>query len=130
MTPRDPNTLLSKLKRNLVTCWLPVSPGRVGACRRCGACCRLPYPCPALRRGPDGGVRCAIYSLRPLSCRAYPRSPREHITHGVCGYRFEPSSHGRRNSGVSRRTSSSHTRASAPAIEGGIAAYSSGVAPQ
>ncbi|MCX7818585.1 MAG: hypothetical protein N2652_05160 [Kiritimatiellae bacterium] len=87
---RDRNTIWSKLKRNLVTCWLPVAPGRTGGCRACGACCRLPYRCPALRMSADGRSRCAIYAVRPPSCRVYPRTPREHITAEVCGFRFAP----------------------------------------
>ena len=90
----DRNTLRAKVKRQL-TCLLPVTEGRRGACRSCGACCRLPYECPALQVGKDGRSRCAIYAIRPTSCRVYPRTPREHVTHAVCGFAFKapPASH-------------------------------------
>ena len=87
MAACDANTLASKLKRN-VTCVLPVRGGRAGACRSCGACCRMPYRCPMLRADAAGRSRCAIYRVRPLSCRVYPRSPREHVTQGECGFRW------------------------------------------
>lgn len=89
MFDRDSNTFAAKFKRN-ITCFLAVRRGRDGGCRSCGACCRLPYPCPMLRFDAWGRSRCAVYGARPLSCRVYPRSPREHITHDVCGFRWTP----------------------------------------
>lgn len=32
---------------------------------------------------------CAIYIVRPLNCRKYPRAESEFITADTCGYRFE-----------------------------------------
>ena len=80
--------LKAKLKRFL-TSVLPVSPRRRGGCVDCGACCRLPTPCIFLGSRDDGGSYCRIYSIRPLSCRQYPRTPSEFITEETCGYWFE-----------------------------------------
>jgi hypothetical protein len=79
--------MLNKLKR-LSTSLLPVDAGRRGACNRCGACCKLPYPCPFLRLDAQGSSRCAVYHLRPPSCRKYPRVASENLTPEQCGYRF------------------------------------------
>jgi len=67
---------------------LPVQKGRKGQCINCGACCKLPVPCPFLKEE-DGKCVCKIYQVRPLNCRKYPRSRSEHITTQTCGYRFE-----------------------------------------
>ena len=80
--------LKAKLKR-FVTSVLPVSSQRRGQCIDCGACCRLPTPCIFLGSKDDGGSYCRIYSIRPLSCRKYPRTPSEFVTEGECGYWFE-----------------------------------------
>ncbi|HFD81378.1 MAG TPA: hypothetical protein ENK05_13445 [Gammaproteobacteria bacterium] len=78
-----------KLKRSL-TSLLPVSPDRRGNCNDCGECCRLPNRCPFLRtRSDGGGSHCAIYRIRPLNCRKYPRTADELITPERCGYYFE-----------------------------------------
>jgi uncharacterized protein len=79
--------MLNKLKR-LSTSLLPVDAGRRGACNRCGACCKLPYPCPFLRLDAQGSSSCAVYHLRPPSCRKYPRVASENLTQEQCGYRF------------------------------------------
>jgi len=78
----------AKLKRS-VTALLPVSPTRRGSCNDCGECCKLPNRCPFLKFGEDGSSQCAIYKVRPLNCRKYPRTVEEFITPDVCGYYFE-----------------------------------------
>ena len=79
--------MLNKTKR-LLTSLLPVDPARTGACNRCGACCKLPYPCPFLRFDDEGLSRCAVYAVRPPSCRKYPRVATEQLTPEQCGYSF------------------------------------------
>jgi Fe-S-cluster containining protein len=79
--------MLNKTKR-LLTSLLPVDPARTGACNRCGACCKLPYPCPFLRFDDEGLSRCAVYAVRPPSCRKYPRVAAEQLTPEQCGYSF------------------------------------------
>lgn len=80
--------LLLKLRR-FSTSLLPVDSSRRGECNRCGACCKLPFPCPFLRFDEEGLSSCAVYHLRPPSCRKYPRTASEHITQDQCGYYFE-----------------------------------------
>jgi len=82
------NTWPAKVKRTL-TCVLPISENRKGDCVNCGACCKLPNVCPFLRYNSDGKAYCAIYIIRPLNCRKYPRTENEFITKETCGYRFE-----------------------------------------
>jgi hypothetical protein len=82
--------MLQKLKR-FSTSLLPVDSNRRGECNRCGACCQLPFPCPFLRFDDQGLSSCAVYHLRPPSCRKYPRTASEHITQDQCGYYFEQS---------------------------------------
>ncbi len=79
--------MLNKFKR-LTTSLLPVDRNRRGACNRCGACCRLPFPCPFLRVDDEGLSSCAVYHLRPASCRKYPRTESENLTPERCGYYF------------------------------------------
>lgn len=81
------NTWGAKLRRTL-TCFLPVAKNRRGKCIGCGACCKLPNKCPFLRFKQNGKSYCAIYPIRPLSCRKYPRTESEHITKETCGYWF------------------------------------------
>jgi len=100
------NTWLARIKRTF-TAVLPVSKKRKGKCVNCGACCKLPNVCPFLKYSSDGKARlprsdsakagyvgrrkayCAIYIVRPLNCRKYPRTESEFITADTCGYRFE-----------------------------------------
>ncbi len=77
----------NKIKR-LATSLLPVDEERRGDCNRCGDCCKLPYPCPFLRFDEDGLSSCAVYGLRPPSCRKYPRTSVENLTPETCGYYF------------------------------------------
>lgn len=79
--------MLNKLKR-LTTSLLPIDPNRRGECNRCGACCKLPYPCPFLRYDDQGLAGCAAYKLRPPSCRKYPRTASENLTPAECGFYF------------------------------------------
>lgn len=80
--------MVLKLKR-FSTSLLPIDSSRRGECNRCGACCKLPFPCPFLRFDDQGLSSCAVYHLRPPSCRKYPRTASEHITQDQCGYYFE-----------------------------------------
>jgi uncharacterized protein len=79
--------MLNKLKR-LTTSLLPVDANRRGDCNRCGACCKLPYPCPFLRFDDQGLSSCAVYHVRPPSCRKYPRTAAENLTPEQCGFYF------------------------------------------
>jgi Fe-S-cluster containining protein len=79
--------MLNKLKR-FTTSLLPIDPGRRGECNRCGACCKLPFPCPFLRFDDQGLSSCAVYLVRPPSCRKYPRIAAENLTPEQCGYHF------------------------------------------
>jgi len=79
--------MLNKLKR-FATSLLPIDADRRGECNRCGACCKLPYPCPFLRFDDQGLSSCAVYHFRPPSCRKYPRTASEHLTVEQCGYYF------------------------------------------
>jgi len=88
MPDNNGNTWGAKLKRTF-TSVLPVSKRRKGNCVSCGACCKLPNVCPFLRYGPDGKSSCAIYLIRPLNCRKYPRTESEFLTAETCGFRFE-----------------------------------------
>lgn len=78
----------NKLKRVPTAVLLPVADNRRGDCNRCGECCKLPYPCPFLRYDAEGLSSCAIYHIRPPSCRKYPRTASENLTAGVCGFYF------------------------------------------
>ena len=89
----------AKLKRFL-TSWLPVSSNRRGSCTNCGACCQLPFPCTFLKYRENGDSYCAIYAVRPPSCRKYPRTASEFITTEICGYRFEETPESGRNAAV------------------------------
>jgi len=82
------NTWAAKLKRTF-TSVLPVSKQRRGQCNHCGACCRLPNVCPFLRTDKEGKGYCAVYPIRPLNCRKYPRTESELITGQTCGFWFE-----------------------------------------
>lgn len=81
------NTWFEKLKRTWGALF-PVDPVRSGECRQCGACCSLPVRCWFLRSRQDGTSYCAIYSIRPLNCRKYPRTAGECITGETCGFYF------------------------------------------
>ena len=72
-----------------ITAILPIHESRRGECLSCGACCKLPYRCPMLRDRDDGSTYCAIYPVRPPSCRKYPRSAGEHVTGATCGFYFD-----------------------------------------
>ena len=83
------NTWRQKIKRTL-TSILPVDDNRVGECKRCGSCCFLPNECPFLRFEDEKNrinSYCAIYPIRPLNCRKYPRVHNEQVLQ-VCGYTF------------------------------------------
>ena len=82
------NTWSAKAKRT-VTSLLPVDKSRKGKCSRCGACCKLPNPCPFLGIDDQGLSTCKVYWLRPLNCRKYPRTKSELITADTCGHSFD-----------------------------------------
>lgn len=88
MADEKRNTWLARTKRS-ITAILPVSKKRRGKCVGCGACCKLPNTCPFLKYKPDGKSHCAIYAIRPLNCRKYPRTESEFITADTCGFKFE-----------------------------------------
>ena len=79
------NNYLSKLRRS-ITSLLSIDKNRKGNCINCGECCKLPNTCPFLKDN-----HCSIYSIRPLNCRKYPRTNREHITKDTCGFEFNES---------------------------------------
>lgn len=83
------NSLGAKLKRT-ATSFLPVSKLRRGKCANCGKCCHLPFRCPFLK-DKNGKTYCSIYKVRPLNCRKYPRTEKEWLTKGNCGYSFKKS---------------------------------------
>lgn len=82
------NNWRSKVYRT-VTSVLPVSEDRIGNCINCGECCKLPNKCIFLKHEKDGNACCLIYKIRPLNCRKYPISKKEHITRDVCSYEFK-----------------------------------------
>jgi len=88
MADKQENTWAAKAKRT-ITATLPVSERRRDQCINCGACCKLPNACPFIKPGEDGKEFCAIYPIRPLNCRKYPRTESELVTRDTCGYRFE-----------------------------------------
>lgn len=82
------NNYATKIIRT-ITSVLPVKNGRNGSCKQCGECCKLPNPCVFLDYDGNNKAFCRAYRFRPLNCRKYPRSAREHITLGTCGFYFE-----------------------------------------
>ncbi|MEI7904612.1 MAG: hypothetical protein WCI43_04255 [Candidatus Firestonebacteria bacterium] len=82
------NTWSAKAYRTL-TCLLPPAKNRAGKCIQCGKCCSLPNKCPFLKVKADGSAHCVIHVIRPLNCRKYPRTKKEHITPETCGYTFK-----------------------------------------
>jgi hypothetical protein len=85
--PAETGLMFKKLLR-FITSFLPVAANRRGSCNRCGACCKLPYPCPFLRFDAEGLSSCAVYLFRPPSCRKYPRTASENLTPEQCGFFF------------------------------------------
>ena len=82
------NTWGAKLMRTF-TSVLPVAKNRKGSCVSCGDCCKLPNVCPFLTFNAENKSMCTAYAVRPLNCRKYPRTKKEWITEGKCGYKFE-----------------------------------------
>ena len=83
------NNYTSKLIRTF-TSVLPVSKKRKGQCIGCGECCKaLPNRCPFLTKDDNNKPRCAIYKVRPLNCRKYPRTKKEWLTPHKCGFSFD-----------------------------------------
>lgn len=82
------NNWAAKIWR-MLSAFFPVSSKREGKCIACGECCKLPNICPFLRHDREGKSRCAIYLIRPLACRKYPRTEKEFLTQKTCGFRFK-----------------------------------------
>ena len=80
------NNMMSKAYRTF-TGFLPASNNRTGKCVDCGACCKLPNKCWFLKEK-NGKSYCSIYPIRPLNCRKYPRTEKEHVTKDRCGFKF------------------------------------------
>ena len=73
-----------------ITSILPVEEGRTGECNNCGACCRLPFRCVFLKTSDNNKEYCSIYKVRPLNCRKFPRTQKEHeLVESECGFHFE-----------------------------------------
>ncbi|MDQ7779273.1 MAG: hypothetical protein RDV41_06140 [Planctomycetota bacterium] len=75
---------------------------RVGECKRCSACCRLPVRCLWLIDGVNGSdAKCRWYTLRPTVCRLFPITQSDIEDRNAinpktpCGYHFEERSNGR-----------------------------------
>jgi len=81
------NNLIEKFRR-FGESFLFVERGRKGHCdfRKCkAACCRLPFRCPFLKKD----LSCAIYKIRPLNCRKFPRTRRDWaLVKERCSFRF------------------------------------------
>jgi uncharacterized protein len=82
------NNWNAKIKRTLCSV-LPVAKNRRGKCLNCGACCKLPIPCPMLGTRPNGLSYCKIHKIKPLNCRKYPQAEHHQVTKDTCGYWFE-----------------------------------------
>ncbi|OFZ54215.1 MAG: hypothetical protein A2428_13130 [Bdellovibrionales bacterium RIFOXYC1_FULL_54_43] len=66
-----------------------VSESRLGACARCGNCCKLIYDCPFLGFDHHRIPYCRVYgNLRPANCHVYPFDAIDSEVNG-CGYRFK-----------------------------------------
>ena len=71
---------------------------RQGECKRCGACCKLNFACPAMDSN-NGLCVCWLYEERSKVCRSFPidqrdLKDRDRVLPGTkCGYRFEPTEH-------------------------------------
>ena len=68
---------------------------RKGECLRCGACCRLSWPCPHYLEQ-DGMPSCRVYGrTRPPNCGSFPIDPRDLADRNLilpgepCGYRWD-----------------------------------------
>ncbi len=87
MPSQNKNTWAARIKRTF-TSVLPVAKNRTGKCNGCGDCCKLPNVCPFLKFKPNQTSYCAIYPIKPLNCRKYPRTEAEFITKENCDFRF------------------------------------------
>lgn len=85
--------LLGKLRAGYV---LAQEKLRQGACKRCGACCKLLFHCPYLQEHEDGTYSCKIHKKRPLNCRVFPidehdiRDRDSRYPGTICGFSFPP----------------------------------------
>jgi len=64
---------------------------RKGACKRCGACCKILFKCPYLRYNSEGLAECTIYEKRFEQCDKFPIDNRdfENIPGTECGFYYE-----------------------------------------
>jgi Fe-S-cluster containining protein len=76
--------MIKKFKRVLESLF-PVQMGRIGRCKMCGACCRLPFKCLFLSKG---GI-CRIYAIRPPQCRKFPRTKADRKEVKDCGFHWD-----------------------------------------
>ncbi|RJP58887.1 MAG: hypothetical protein C4541_07155 [Candidatus Auribacter fodinae] len=60
---------------------------RSGQCNRCGECCTILNACPFVSFDASGLAVCAIYEVRPDSCKQYPRANNQLCP--SCGYSFQ-----------------------------------------
>lgn len=69
---------------------------RRGECRRCGACCKLMFRCPAFEEK-NGIANCKIYKYRSRICQLFPLDKRDLADRDLieptkqCGFWFEKS---------------------------------------
>jgi Fe-S-cluster containining protein len=83
--------LASKFRRRYIELQLAK---RRGECARCGACCRLLFRCPLLKKNAAGISLCSIHPRRPQNCRIFPLNEKDlHDRNLVnpkisCGYFF------------------------------------------
>ncbi|MFH1835002.1 MAG: hypothetical protein ABH851_02310 [Methanobacteriota archaeon] len=77
--------MINKIKRSRESL-LPVEKDRVGECRLCGGCCRLPFKCLFLSKKNT----CFIYTIRPPQCRKYPRTRDDKTFCPDCGFTWDP----------------------------------------
>jgi len=86
--------MLEKIQRTLTSIF-PVEDNRQGACNGCGDCCKLPFRCTFLKTDANGNNTCAIYRIRPLNCRKFPRTRGElEAVKENCGFYFSESTVG------------------------------------
>lgn len=85
------NNFKSKMYRTAMA-FFPVAKNRRGECANCGACCQLPVRCIFLKFDNNKKSFCALrktIGFNFLNCRKYPRTKKEWLTPGKCGYWFE-----------------------------------------
>jgi hypothetical protein len=75
---------------------------RRGECIRCGACCKLAYPCPFLNNGRGVIYECVKHPKHFLTCRIFPVDESDLRDRDIlspdrkCGFHFVPDGHRRK----------------------------------